>query len=130
MNAKAAVPALFALTLAACMTPAADTPSLAGTSWRFTTIDGAPPAAAETRLEFAERLNANAGCNGMSAHWHLDGERLVLEGPLVATRMFCEGKMAQEGAVGALLSGSPSISLSGNTLTLTSAEHSAVLARN
>lgn len=127
---KTAAPVLLSLALAACMTPAPDTPSLAGTNWRFTAIDGSPPAATETTLQFAERLNANAGCNGMSAHWHLDGARLVLEGPLVATRMFCEGKMAQEGAVGALLSGNPSVSLTGDTLTLTSAGHSAVLARN
>lgn len=123
-------PALFPFALAACMTPASETPSLAGTNWRFSAIDGASPVAPETKLEFAERLNANAGCNGMSGHWHVDGQRLVLEGPLVSTRMFCEGKMEQEATVNALLSGSPTVELSGNTLTLKSADHSATLTRN
>jgi len=130
MAIKFLAPALLPLAVAACMTPAADAPSLTGTNWRFTTIDGAAPVAPETKLEFAERLSANAGCNGMNGHWHLDGNRLVLEGPMISTRMFCEGKMEQEAAVNALLSANPTVELSGNVLTLKSAEHSAVLARN
>jgi len=128
MNAKC-VASLLPLALTACMTPAAGTPSLAGTNWRFVSIDGAAPVAPETSLRFEERLSANAGCNAMTGHWHLDGEQLVLEGPLVATRMFCDGKMQQEAAVGALLAANPTVSLTGDRLTLTASGHSADLVR-
>ena len=114
--------------LGACMTPAADAPTLAGTSWRFTAIDGAPPVAEQASLEFGDRLTANAGCNGLSGTWRLEGAKLVA-GPLMATRMFCEGKMDQEAAVSALLSGSPTVALEGDRLTLTAGDHSAVLTR-
>lgn len=116
------------LALGACMTPTDTGPSLAGTSWRFTAIDGAPPVAEQTSLEFGDRLTANAGCNGLSGTWKLEGAKLVA-GPLMATRMFCEGKMAQESAVSALLSGHPTVVLDGDRLTLTGGDHSAELTR-
>jgi heat shock protein HslJ len=125
---KLAAPVFLPLALAACMTPATDAPSLDGTHWRFTSIDGAEPAAFTTSLQFADRLNANAGCNGMSGPWRMEAGRLVV-GPLISTRKFCEGLMQQEAAVSALLSGSPAVNLSGDTLTLTSSGHSAELAR-
>ena len=116
------------LALGACMTPAADAPSLAGTSWRFTSIDGAAPVGERATLEFGDRLTANAGCNGLSGTWKLEGAKLVA-GPLMATRMFCEGKMDQEAAVSPVLSGNPTVALEGNRLTLTGGDHSAVLTR-
>jgi heat shock protein HslJ len=128
MNLKLAAPMLLPLALAACVTPGGDPPSLDGTSWRFTSIDGAAPVAPATSLQFGARLNANAGCNGMSGPWSEEAGRLRA-GPLIATRKFCEGRMEQEAAVSSLLSGNPIVKLSGNTLTLTSSDHSAVLAR-
>lgn len=128
MIVKLAVPVVLSLALAACMTPGAEAPSLEGTSWRFTLIDGAAPVSPTTSLQFGERLNANAGCNGLSGPWSVEEGRLVA-GPLIATRMFCEGKMEQEAAVSALLSGNPTVKLDGGTLTLTASGHSAELAR-
>jgi heat shock protein HslJ len=107
----------------------AEAPSLDGTNWRFTSIDGAAPVASTTSLQFGARLNANAGCNGLSGAWREEGGRLIA-GPLIATRKFCEGMMEQEAAVSALLSGSPAISQQGDTLTLTSSDHSAELTRD
>jgi heat shock protein HslJ len=126
MKHLAAAGLLFAL--GACMTPAGDATPLAGTSWRFTSIDGAPPVAERTSLAFGDRLTVNAGCNGMSGPWRIEDGRLVA-GPLIATRMFCEGKMGQESAVSALLSGNPTVAVEGDRLTLTASGHSAVLAR-
>jgi heat shock protein HslJ len=128
MSLRLVAPAVLSFALAACMTPATETPSLDGTHWRFTSIDGAAPAASTTSLQFADRLNANTGCNGMSGPWRMEAGRLVA-GPLISTRKFCEGLMEQEDAVSALLTGSPTVTLSGDTLTLTSSGHSAELAR-
>ena len=127
MTFKHAATALLPLALAACVTPVASPPELTGSTWRFTSIDGQAPASAETSLEFGERLSANVGCNGLSGPWHVENGRLLLHGPLVATRMFCEGKMEQEAAVSELLSASPSLTIEGNTLTLSSSGHTAVL---
>ncbi len=128
MTLKLAAPAFLPLALAACMTAGAPAPPLDGTSWRFTSIDGAAPVAATTSLQFGDRLSANAGCNGLSGSWSEEDGRLVA-GPLMATRTFCEGRMAQEAAVSALLSGNPTISRQGDTLTLTSGDHAAELVR-
>lgn len=129
MKLKHAAAGLLPLAIAACMTPIATPLALAGSTWRFTSINGLAPVATDTSLQFAERLNANVGCNGLSGPWRLEGGRLVLRGPLVSTRMFCEGRMEQEAAVGELLSGNPTLTLEGNTLTLTSGDHVAVLTR-
>lgn len=128
MSLKLAVSVLLPVALAACVTPGGEAPSLDGTNWRFTSIDGAAPVAPETALQFGARLNANAGCNGMSGTWS-EAAGHLRAGPLIATRKFCEGRMEQEAAVSALLSGNPVVKLSGDTLTLTSADHTAVLAR-
>jgi len=128
MIVKLAAPVALSLALAACMTPATDVPSLEGTSWRFTSIDGAAPVSPTTSLQFGERLNANVGCNGMSGPWSMDEGHLTA-GPLISTRKFCEGRMEQEAAVSALLSANPVVDLSGDTLTLTASGHSAKLAR-
>lgn len=120
--------AALPLALAACMTPATGDPPLAGSKWRFQSIDGATPVAAETSLEFGERLSANAGCNGLSGPWRLEGGVLAA-GPLVSTRKFCAGLMEQENAVSALLSGNPAVTVEGDRLTLSGGGHAAVLLR-
>lgn len=99
---------------------------LPGTEWRVTRIDGATPVVPDrARLTFeADRLGANVGCNGMGGEYRLEGDRLIA-GPLIATRMFCEGPVwGQEEAVGALLAGAPRIARSGETLRLESSGHS------
>jgi heat shock protein HslJ len=116
--------------LAGCTTTSADTaaPSLAGSEWQFTAIDGAPPVGEATLAFQAERLSANAGCNRMNGAWRSEDGKLVA-GPLAATKMFCEGKMEQESAVGDLLGGSPELTVSGDRMTLKTTAHSAELKR-
>jgi heat shock protein HslJ len=87
------------------------------------------PAKATMRFE-RDRLAANVGCNGIGGDYRVEGNRLIA-GPLMATRMFCEGPVwQQEEAVNALLSAAPEIVRSGNTLQLTSGGHMLVLVLN
>lgn len=115
--------------LAACAAPAAGGYSLADSHWRFTAIDGAPPVAGDAAIDFhRDRLGAKVGCNGMGGPWRIEGERLIA-GPLISTQMYCEGRMEQERAVSALLSGGPILTVKGDRMTLKSAAHSADLVR-
>lgn len=88
-------------------------------------IDGAAPAApqkASMRFD-AERLGANVGCNSIGGEYRVQEGRL-LAGPLMATRMFCEGPVwQQEEAVNALLSAAPTLQRSGSTMRLVSGGH-------
>lgn len=126
----AALSMLAAPLLAACTTMSgADAPQLAGTEWRFVTIDGKAPVSDKARLGFmADRISASAGCNGMGGSWSMDGDTLV-GGPYASTMMFCEGLMEQERAIGKLLEEKPTVALAGDRLTLTSATHKAELVR-
>lgn len=101
---------------------------LADTSWRFTSIDGAPPVSDRAHLTFERgKLGANAGCNGMGGDWRIEGSRLIA-GPLVQTEMYCEGPVwGQERALGALLTAAPQISVEGDRMSLRSGGHSAEL---
>lgn len=100
---------------------------LAGTRWRFTAIDGAAPVSPMANLGFqADRLNANVGCNGMGGPWRIEHGRLIA-GPLVATQMWCEGRMEQERAVSALLAAAPEIKVGSAHMKLTAGGHSAEL---
>jgi heat shock protein HslJ len=114
--------------IAGCMTPAPAGSTLAGTDWRFTTIDGKLPVA-EATLSFGDdRLAANAGCNRMGGAWRSEGAKLIA-GPLAATKMACDGRMDQERAVSELLNASPEFALAGTRLTLRTTTHWAELAR-
>lgn len=127
---RAALPLLAAPLLAACAAMGyADAPQLAGTEWRFVSIDGQAPVSDRAKMSLtADRISATAGCNGMGGSWTMEGDRLV-GGPYASTRMYCEGRMEQERAIGDLLSEKPVVSLSGDRLTLTSAMHKAELVR-
>jgi heat shock protein HslJ len=114
--------------LGGCTTMTNTPPALAGTEWRFTAIDSAPPVGEATLAFEATRLSANAGCNRMAGAWRSESGQLIA-GPLMATKMFCEGKMDQERAVGDLLAASPQLTVSGNRMTLASPAHSAELQR-
>ncbi|MBV1688068.1 META domain-containing protein [Novosphingobium sp. G106] len=116
--------------LAGCTTTEAgtSTPSLGDSEWKFTAIDGAPPVGEATLSFQGERLSANAGCNRMGGTWRSEGGKLVA-GPLMATKMFCEGKMDQERAVSELLGNSPDLELSADRMTLKNTAHSAELVR-
>lgn len=88
-------------------------------------IDGAAPVVpAKAAMRFEDdRLGANVGCNGIGGDYRIEGNRLIA-GPLMATRMFCEGPVwQQEEAVNALLSAAPELLRSGNALRLVSGGH-------
>lgn len=123
--------ALTALTLGACVAPGAgSSTSLSETRWRFVKIDGAAPVAPTANLEFRhDRLGANVGCNGMGGPWRIEQRRLIA-GPLISTQMWCEGKMEQEHAVGALLAAAPEVTFNAERLNLSAGGHSAELVRD
>ncbi len=127
MNTKALLLALPLL--AACTTLPNAVPNLSGTKWAFTSIDGARPVSVKASLNFErDRLGANVGCNGMGGEWRIEQNRIIAE-QLIGTQMYCEGLMEQEGAVAALLSGKPRVTMAGDRLVLRSAKHSAELQR-
>lgn len=126
MRATPAFAVLPVLFLAGCAAAPAGSAGLAGTQWAIVKVDGAAPVVPQkAALRFEdERLSANVGCNGIGGDYRVDSSRLVA-GPLMATRMFCEGPVwQQEEAVNALLSAAPEIQRSGNSMRLTSGGHS------
>ena len=105
-----------------CVTPGVPTANLAGSNWRITTIDSAP-AADDAQLAFAaDSLSASAGCNRLAGDYTITGTSLAA-GPLIATKMYCDGRMEHEAALGALLESGAMIAVDGDRLALTSAEH-------
>jgi heat shock protein HslJ len=114
--------------LGGCTTVTDNRPELVGSEWIFTAIDGAPPLGGATLSFQADRLSANAGCNRMAGDWRSKGGQLIA-GPLMATKMFCEGRMEQERAVSELLEARPELTVSGDRMTLASSGHSAELQR-
>lgn len=120
----------LSLAASGCVAAPAGGPfSLDDTRWHFAAIDGAAPVSPQAVLTFQSgRIGANVGCNGMGGPWRIEGVRLIA-GPLISTQMWCEGKMDQERAVSALLSGSPEVRMSGSRLSLRSGGHSAELVR-
>ena len=123
MNRTAFLPALaLGLLVTGCATTPAPTAGLAGTSWQISTIDGAP-AAEGSMLSFeADSLSASAGCNGLSGSYALSGSTLT-SGPLAATRMYCDGRMEHETALGTLLQEGATVVLDGDRLALSGAGH-------
>ncbi len=79
-------------------------------------------ATAAGSIEFRNgRLSANVGCNGMSGPYRLDGSRLIVS-DLATTMMACDAeRMDRDTAFSQFLAGSPTVTLSGPTLTLTGA---------
>lgn len=80
------------------------------------------------RLAFEEgSLSANAGCNQIFGGYRLEGANLVVD-TLGQTEMACEDAlMAQDTWLAELLSGSPTVALSGDELVLTSADGATVV---
>lgn len=116
--------------LSACAAAKGHQASLANSTWRFVSIDGAAPASAKAKLTFKDdNIGANVGCNGMGGPWKIEAGRLIA-GPLMQTQMYCEGPVwGQEKAIGALLAGAPQVSVETNRMVLKSSGHSAELAR-
>lgn len=122
--------ALFALPLlAACATPGQAEPVLIGTKWTFVSIDGKAPVSDRTSLTIEDgRIGANVGCNGMGSDLKIEGGRLMTNG-INSTKMFCSEIAGQEMAVGALLGASPSYTVDGDRMVLTSPGHRVELKR-
>lgn len=80
-------------------------------------------------LSFADgSLSANAGCNQLFGGYRLDGDVLVAEA-LGQTQMACEDSlMEQDTWLNGLLTGSPTVALDADELTLTSADGATVVA--
>lgn len=120
---------LLTLAVSACVVAPAGGPSPLEGKWRVAAIDGAAPVDPAARVEIMpDRLSANVGCNGFGGPWRVEGGRLIA-GPLIGTKMWCEGRMEQESAMNALLTGAPEISAQPGRLRLTSGGHSAELVR-
>ncbi|MGV3513405.1 MAG: META domain-containing protein [Novosphingobium sp.] len=125
MRATLAMLAVSASLLGACATAPSGSAGLAGTRWTILRVDGAAPVVPEkASLRFEDdRLSANVGCNGIGGGYRVDGVRLIA-GPLMATRMYCDGPVwQQEEAVNALLSAAPEIDRRGRTMRLVSGGH-------
>lgn len=94
---------------------------LDGRTFEATAVEGHDLVAGSSiGMQFeGDRLSAYAGCNRMSGGYTLDGDALVAA-EFAMTMMACdESLMTQESWVSTLLSSSPTISLGGETLTLT-----------
>jgi heat shock protein HslJ len=101
---------------------------IAGTNWRFTEIDGAPPVSKSAQISFErDSLGASVGCNSMGGEWRVENDRLIA-GPLTQTEMYCaEPLWNQEKALNSLLSSAPVIIVEGDRMTLRSHGRSAEL---
>lgn len=123
-----------ALALGACGNGATNDPG-AGSSlaWddlsgrTFVTTDvtkGGTPYAlvkgSKVRLTFTDDgVSANAGCNTMSGKAHLDGDVLVLDGPLAMTEMGCDAPlMKQDTWLAAVLADSPDLTVDADALSV------------
>ena len=110
--------------------------SIAGT-WKLVSYgDPANPTPAasdvETSIEFKDgQVNGNVGCNGFGGKYEVDGDSIKFS-EVMSTLMFCEGPVGdQELGTLAVLKESATYVLDGDTLTITSADGTAmaVLAR-
>jgi len=123
--------ALFSLPLllvSGCAATGDSASQIAGTHWRFTRIDGAPPISGKAKISFKKnRLGASVGCNSMGGDWRVEDDRLIA-GPLTQTEMYCVTPLwDQEKALNALLTSAPVIVVEGDRMTLKSHGRSAEL---
>jgi len=104
--------------------------------WRLVSFGPASsprPAAGETSITFGAdgQLAGNVGCNSFGGEYTVSGTNIKF-GPLMSTMMACMDTIGdQESAVFAAFTNTAAFALSGDTLTITSADGStvAVLAR-
>lgn len=130
-----------ALALAACSQPedgatAAAGPSLAGTSWTVTAIDGAPPIAGRDAPSIAfdgeGRVSGATGCNRFSGGFAVgDGGTLTLGGDgaaLATTRMACTDELnAQETKMLAVLEAVAGYAVEADRLVLSNASGTSLI---
>ena len=82
---------LAAALTAGCTSIAVDARSLAGTAWRVVAINGHPtPPSDRYRMSFEPgRFSVRFGCNSGGGSYRLEGSRLIVPGPVLATQMAC-----------------------------------------
>jgi len=88
-------------------------------------------AGTQIRLTFTgDQIGASGGCNQLNSTWSLDGDVLVV-GEMASTKMACEpaALMDQDTWVSSLLASDPTVTLDGDTLTLTEGQSSITLVR-
>lgn len=122
---------LFCVALTSCSL--GDSAPIVG-SWRLVSY-GDPasltPAApdVDTSIIFDEegQMSGNVGCNGFGGEYSINGDSIVF-GQVMSTLMFCEGPAGdQETAILGVLQDAASHAVDGDTLTITSADGSAVV---
>ena len=99
--------------------------TLAGT-WKLTAYgpkDSPSPAVpdAEAMISFGNdgTVGGNGGCNSLGGTYEVDGKEIEFS-EITSTLMACDdARMAQEGTVTQVLSGTAEYAIDGNTLTLT-----------
>jgi heat shock protein HslJ len=120
---------IAALALAACSGN-----SLAGTSWTLVSYgDPAAPTMAvsgvDTSLNFDNngQVGGSMGCNSFGGDYSVKGDKITF-GSIISTEMACdELRMSQETSTFAVMSGTVSYTINGDTLTITSADGSKVM---
>ena len=119
---------LSLLLVTGCAATTDSAAQIAGTNWRFTQIDGAPPVSGKATISFKKNsLGASVGCNNMGGDWRVEDDRLIA-GPLTQTEMYCAAPLwDQEKALNALLTSAPVIEVQGDRMTLKSHGRSAEL---
>jgi len=83
----------------------------------------------DTSIKFENgQLSGNVGCNGFGGNYELKGDKITFNG-VMSTLMFCEETSAQEQGVLSVFSDKVELTmqLSGDTLTITSADGSSVV---
>lgn len=137
MRIHSQITVAFTLVLFGCMPPAAPGTSkdaastpLVDTEWRLVELNGAPSIRAKGEQQphvrfLAEdnRLEGYSGCNSFSGSYELSGSQLRATGPMMMTKRACvqSDLNAQEGKFVAALGAMTRYSISGRTLTISSA---------
>jgi heat shock protein HslJ len=128
---KKLIPVLFVLfLLTACR--GGSSASVVGT-WKLVSYgpaDKQTPAAegVDTSIEFKDgKLNGNVGCNSFGGDYKVNGDQLTF-GPIMSTMMACLNQSGdQEQGILAVLKDTVKYSVSGDTLTITSADKAEIV---
>ncbi|HXQ37881.1 MAG TPA: META domain-containing protein [Anaerolineales bacterium] len=83
----------------------------------------------DTSITFKEdgKVEGNLGCNGFGGDYTVDGNTITF-GPIVSTLMFCDGPVGdQETTTLNVFAETVSFAMEGDTVTITSADGSAVV---
>jgi heat shock protein HslJ len=98
--------------------------SLLNTHWKLISLEGKLIADSGRAREMYlilkkedSRINGNGGCNSFSGTYTLTGKSSIAFGPLISTKMWCEG-MDNETSFFAALSRTDKYSIKGDTLSL------------